>query len=413
MSTTTDVNVFTRPEGMANPFGYYDAFREQSPVPGYVDWSPGTVPGIDEPLNAWAVFSYEQVVHVLKNPQIFSSRDPGQEESDAPNIILQGDDPPIHRLRRSLISKAFTPRRIAEMEPWVKGQMDIVLEGMGPECEIDAMLDLVGELPTRAMVKLLGLSGVTFKQMLYWAHAFMQSAPLTPEERHAANVDMFTVIQSEVDARREQLNEPGARDRYADELPEDLITALLLVEEDGEHLGAKTVVEFLTTLIVAGNETSTFLTGHLIYVLAHMPEVQAAVREDRSLMTSLVDETMRMYGPVHRLFRWVLEDTELGGQRIAKDEWVAVFFVSANRDPEMFPDPDTFDLGRTNSGKHLSLGHGIHFCLGSALARLNAAALVNGLLDTYPVIEPAGEPVMRTVNIFNYSHAVLPVRFGR
>lgn len=410
---TVDVNVFTTPEGMRNPFPYYEIFRARSPVPGYVDWSPGTVPGIDEPLTAWAVFTYEQVTQVLKNHQVFSSRDPGQERSDAPNIILQGDDPPIHKQRRGLISKAFTPGRIAKLEPWIREQMRSVVAAMGEETTIDVMEDLVGELPTRVMLKLLGLRSVGLKTMLEWAHAFMQSADLAPEERRARNVEMVRVLTAEVDARREELGRAGARSSAGDAPPEDLITALLLAEEDGETLGPKTVVEFLATLIVAGNETSTFLGGHLLHVLASMPEVQRVLRADRARMTDVFDETMRLFGPVHRLFRWVRADTEIGGRRIGKDEWVAVFFVAANRDPAVFPNPDAFDLDRPNKSKNLSFGHGIHFCLGSALAGLNATAMIEALLDAYPVIEPAGEPVMRAVNIFNYSHAKLPIRFGR
>jgi cytochrome P450 len=130
-------------------------------------------------------------------------------------------------------------------------------------------------------------------------------------------------------------------------------------------------------------------------------------------MDDFIDETMRMYGPVHRLFRWVQCDTELAGRRLKKDDWVAVFFVAANRDPDRFPDPNTFDINRPDAARNLSFGAGIHFCLGAALARINLATMVNSLLDNYSIIEPAGEPLMRTVNIFNYAHASLPIRFIR
>ncbi len=409
--TDIDVNVFTRPEGMRNPFPYYDALRPQGVLPGYVDWSPGTVPGIDAPLNAWAVFSYALVEDVLRNHQIYASRDPGQEDSDAPNIILQGDDQPVHTIRRKLATKAFSARRIAGMKDWLAEQMVGVAERLG-EGEIDVVLDLTGELPTRSMVRLLGLPDVGYKKMLDWAHAFMQSADLTPEERRDRNIEMITVITEKVNARRAELA-AGADPNPADGEIQDFITALLVAEEDGYQLDPKVIVEFITTLIVAGNETSTFLGGHLLHVLAHNQVAQAVLRADRARMDDFIDETMRMYGPVHRLFRWVQCDTELGGQQIKKDDWVAVFFVAANRDPVRFPDPHTFDIDREDAARNLSFGAGIHFCLGAALARMNLAAMVNSLLDNYSVIEPAGEPVMRTVNIFNYAHASLPVRFIR
>lgn len=410
-SVDIDVNVFTRPEGMQNPFPFYDALRPLEPVAGYVDWSPGTVPGIDPPLTAWAVFSYELVAEVLRNWQVFSSRDPGQEESDAPNIILQGDDPPVHKIRRSLATKAFSARRIAEMKDWLASEMAGVTERLG-DGEIDVCQDLTGELVTRSMVRLLGLPDVGYKKMLDWAHAFMQSADLTPQERQARNIEMIQVITAKVDERRAALAAGEAStpvEGFA-----DFITALLAAEEDGEHLPPKVVVEFITTLIVAGNETSTFLGGHLLYELAYNQEAQARLRADRGLMDAFIDESMRMYGPVHRLFRWVREDTVLGGQSIKKDEWVAIFFVAGNRDPKRFPDPHTFDLDRVDSARNLSFGAGIHFCLGAALAKMNLSTMVNSLLDNYSRIEPAEQaPVMRTVNIFNYAHASLPLRFVR
>lgn len=407
-----DVNVFTRPEGMVNPFPYYDALRPLGPVPGYVDWSPGTVPGIDPPLTAWAVFSYELVSEVLTNWEIFSSRDPGQEDSDAPNIILQGDDPPVHKIRRSLATKAFSAKRIRAMREWLNEEMAGVVDRLG-EGEIDVCEDLTGELVTRSMVRLLGLPDVGYKKMLDWAHAFMQSADLTPEERRARNIEMIEVITAKVDERREALA-AGADPHPADGGDPDFITALIAAEEDGEHLSPKVIVEFITTLIVAGNETSTFLGAHLLHVLAYDQEVQAALRADRSRMDAFIDETMRMYGPVHRLFRWVRQDTVLGGQEIKKDEWVAVFFVAANRDPARFEDPNTFDLDRKDAARHLSFGQGIHFCLGAVLAKMNLSIMINSLLDTYSRIEPGIEaPVMRSVNIFNYAHARLPVTFVR
>jgi cytochrome P450 len=406
-----DVNVFTRPEGMRNPFPYYDALRPLGVIPGYVDWSPGTVPGIDPPLTAWAVFSYALVDEVLRNHQIYASRDPGQEQSDAPNIILQGDDPPVHTIRRKLATKAFSARRVSAMKDWLAAEMVGVAERLG-EGEIDVVSDLTGELPTRSMVRLLGLPHVGYKKMLDWAHAFMQSADLSPEERRARNIEMIEVITATVDERRRALA-GGADPNPSDGSMPDFITALLAAEEDGEVLSPKVIVEFITTLIVAGNETSTFLGGHLLHVLAHNQDAQAILRADRARMDDFIDETMRMYGPVHRLFRWVQCDTELGGHQIKKDDWVAVFFVAANRDSDRFPDPHTFDIDRSDAARNLSFGAGIHFCLGAALARINLATMINSLLDNYSVIEPAGEPVMRTVNIFNYAHASLPIRFLR
>lgn len=408
MSSTeldVDINVFTRPEGIRDPFKYYDLFRPVSPVPGYVDWSPGTVPGIDPPYTAWALFSYDQVLHVLRNPQIFSNRDPAQEESAAPSLMLEGHDDPEHARLRRLVSQAFTPRRIAALGPWLDEQITAALDGLG-EGTFDACEALTPVLPTRSMGKLLGLPGVSFEKLQDWANAFMQSAPLSPEERQARCVEMTQAVTQTVIDRKEAL---GRHDVVMEiEDVDDLITALLLAGESG--LSVEDIVLFVTTLLVAGNETTISLSGHCLNVLARLPEVQAALRADRSLVGNFIDETMRMYGSGQRLFKWVLEDTEIDGRPIAKDEWVAIFLIAANRDPAVFPDPHTFDLRRPNVRQHLSFGHGIHYCLGAALGRLNVAALVNAVLDRYSTIESTGEaPTVGTVSIFTHALWRLPL----
>jgi cytochrome P450 len=402
-----DVNVFTRPEGIADPFKYYDLFRPLSPVPGYVDWSPGTVPGIDPPYTAWALFRYDHVLHVLRHPEIFSNRDPAQEESAAPSLMLEGHDDPEHARLRKLVSQAFTPRRIAELGPWLNEEIAEALDRLG-EGTFDACEVLTPVLPTRSMGKLLGLPGVSFEKLQDWANAFMQSAPLSPEERQARCVEMIQVVTKAVLTRKEGLDrQQGSR---AIEDVDDLITALLLAKEAGESLTVEDIVLFVTTLLVAGNETTISLSGHCLNVLARFPEVQAALRADRSLMGNFIDETMRMYGSGQRLFKWVLEDTEIDGHRIAKDEWVAIFLIAANRDPAVFPDPHTFDLGRPNIRQHLSFGHGIHYCLGAALGRLNVSTLVNAVLDRYSTITPTDEaPTVGTVSIFTHALWRLPI----
>jgi cytochrome P450 len=423
MSSTeidVDVNIFTTPEGIRDPFKHYATFRPLSPVPGYVDWSPGTVPGIDPPYTAWALFTYDQVVHVLRNPQIFSNRDPAQEESAAPSLMLEGHDDPEHARLRKLVSQAFTPRRVARLGPFLEEQIAETLDRLG-EGTFDACDVLTPVLPTRSMAKLLGLPGVSFEKLADWANAFMQSAPLSPEERQARCVEMIQVVTAAVLERKAALE---GQDTVMALEDVDLITALLLANEagetevaptDGTHAGRtgltpEDIVLFVTTLLVAGNETTISLSAHCLNVLAHHPDVQAAVRADRSLVNDFIDETMRLYGSGQRLFKWVLEDTEIDGRRIAKDEWVAIFLLAANRDPRVFPDPDTFEMTRPNLRQHLSFGQGIHYCLGASLGRLNVATLVNAVLDRYSSITTTDEPpTVGTVSIFTHALWRLPL----
>lgn len=402
-----DVNVFTTAEGIRDPFRYYDLFRTVSPVPGYVDWSPGTVPGIDPPYTAWALFTYDQVLHVLRNPQIFSNRDPAQEESAAPSLMLEGHDDPEHARLRKLVSQAFTPRRIARLGPFLEAEIAGALGRLG-EGTVDACEALAPVLPTRSMGRLLGLPGVSFDKLADWANAFMQSAPLSPEERQARCIEMTQVVTGAVLDRKAALETQGADG--AIEEADDLITALLMAHEERTALTVEDIVLFVTTLLVAGNETTISLSAHCLNVLARQPDVQAALRADRSLMNDFIDETMRLYGSGQRLFKWVRENTEIDGRPIAKDEWVAIFLLAANRDPAVFPEPDVFDMGRPNLRQHLSFGHGIHYCLGASLGRLNVSTLVNAVLDRYSTITPTGEPpTVGTVSIFTHALWRLPL----
>ncbi|WP_264074109.1 cytochrome P450, partial [Mycolicibacter minnesotensis] len=149
---------------------------------------------------------------------------------------------------------------------------------------------------------------------------------------------------------------------------EDLISALLRAAVDGQRLTPEEIVRFCVTLVVAGSETTTFLIGNLLHAMARDPETTARLRDDRTLVNVFVEEAMRVDGPPQRLFRIATRDVEVGGKQIRKGDWVALFFGSANRDPDVFPDPGKLDIDRPNIRQQLSMGHGLHFCLGASLA---------------------------------------------
>jgi cytochrome P450 len=397
----------TSPEVIAYPYDVYDGLRAQSPVPGYRDWPPGTVPGLDEPVEAWALFTYEQVHAAARDPQTFSSRDPIQEASPAPSLMLVNHDPPGHTAERKLVQQAFSPRRINALAGWLEELVPALLDELG-EGEVDVMEHFASEVPTRAMVRLLGLPEGDHVRFKRWANAFMLSSEMTPEERMASNAEM-------VEAFAERVGAHAAKGVSGDaEEAEDLISALLRADLDGVALTPEEVVRFCVTLVVAGSETTTYLAGILFDALARYPETTAELRADRSLVPLFVEEALRLYGPPQRLFRIATRDVEVGGRTIREGDWVALFFAAANHDPAMFEDPRRFDLHRPNVRKQLSLGHGVHFCLGAVLARLEMRTIVEAVLDRYAAIgHGPGEPVKQTASLLTHAFTSLPMDLRR
>ena len=320
--------------------------------------------------------------------------------------MLVNHDKPGHTKLRGLVNQAFSPRRIESLGAWLDELTPRLLADL-PDGEVEVMGQFAHEVPTRAMVRLLGLPDADQPRMKDWANAFMLSADLSPEERTASNVEMFGAFTEAVAARAAGLvADPAGSAEAAD----DLISALLRAEVDGARLTAEEVVRFCVTLVVAGSETTTYLTGNLLAALADVPGLMDELRADRDKVPAFIEESMRLDGPPQRLFRLATRDVEIRGRTIAAGEWVALFFGAANRDPEQFPDPDRFDLERPNVRRHLSMGLGVHFCLGAPLARLEMRSIVNAVLDRYGAIERGAAPPKRqTASLLTHGYVELPL----
>lgn len=411
MSSTTvsALDALTTPAGIADPYPLYDQLRGLSPVAGYRDWPPGTIPGADAPVTAWALFRYEQVFAAAKDTTTFSSRDPLQEASSAPSLMLVNTDPPKHEVERKLVSQAFSPRRVRRLQGWLDDLVPRLLDELGTG-EVDVM-EFAAEIPTRAMVRLLGLPDGDHVRFKKWANAFMLSSSLTPEERIDSNEEMVTAFASRLGEHTASLAERPPTGDVED--ADDLISALLCAEVGGERLTPEEIVRFCVTLVVAGSETTTFLIGNLLHALAREPEITTRIRADRTLVNVFVEETMRLDGPPQRLFRIATRDIELGDKLIRKGDWVALFFGAANRDPEVFPQPNILDLDRPNIRQQLSLGHGLHFCLGASLARLEVVAVLNAVLDRYQRIRLTDDPgTKQTASLLTHAYVRLPLHLS-
>jgi cytochrome P450/ketosteroid isomerase-like protein len=387
---------------IANPYPAYDALRAESPVSGYADWPPGTVPGQDEPLRAWALLKHEHVLAAARDHQTFSSAN-FQQGSGAPTLMLVNHDDPEHASLRRLISLAFTPRRVRELRPEVEAVVKQLLNALPPG-ECDVVGAVCAHLPARLMLRMLGLPPELSPKFQRWANAFMLSAALSAEERNHSNIEMVGYFQKVVAERAAAL----ARG----EVPQDhLIDALLTAEADGKRLSQDEVWRFCFTLVVAGSETTMYYATNCFHVLADRPDLFAALQADRSLIGRFQSETRRT-GPPQRLFRRVLRDVEIGGKKIAAGEWVALFFAAANHDPEVFPQPHEFRLDRPNGNAQLSFGHGIHYCLGAPLANLEVECLLNGVLDRYAGLRRGAAPAIpQTATLLQHSFTSIPLIF--
>jgi cytochrome P450 family 109 len=296
------------PAAIADPYPFYCHLREQSPVK-YIHLRGGVFPGIDEPVRAWALMKYKDVYGALRDHDTFSSaRHPLIEKGVVPPLVLVNDDPPRHSRLRRLVNKAFTLKRIETLEPWITGVATELLDEIGTE-EVDTIQSYAIPLPVKVIARLLGIPGeeyVTFKR---WSDATASITAITLEERMRNIQEMMTYFGKMALARRAQ----GA---------EDLITALVEAEIEGESLQDWEILGFCWLLLVAGNETTTNLLGNILNVLVDRPDLWQQLCENRSLVETVIEETLRYESPVRELLRTTTRDVELSGIKIPSGETI-------------------------------------------------------------------------------------------
>ena len=393
------VEDFFRSTTWADPYRAYSRWRERSPVLARM---PFVLPdGSEIETFNWLLLRHREVYGVLRDHETFSSEPPQLPGLDVPRLPLVQDDPPHHSVLRRLVSKAFTARRIAQLEPWIRQNSEELTEAMG-DGEAEVMGGLAVPLPVRVIARLMGIPGEDYLAFKRWSDTFlsMNTSVLEPGSRARNAMEMAAYFGRVVAERRVQ----GA---------EDLITALVEAELDGERLPQAELLGFCVLLLIAGNETTTNLIGNMLNLLAGRPELWRRVREDRSLVEPTIEEVLRYESPVQTLFRFVRRNTEIGGREIFQNTVVALGFGAANRDPAVFAGAEQFKIDRDWSS-HVAFGGGIHYCLGAPLARVEAAVALNTMLDRYETIAPGSRPGTRqsaTNLVFGFTQ--LPLRVAR
>jgi len=389
--------VFGKAETWENPYPAYRQFRDRSPF--VAQWPVIFLDGQERQVRTWMLLKYEQVNSALRDPQTFSSQQPGA-GSVAPMLVMISDDPPRHERFRRLVNKAFTARRIAELEPWIKTVAARLLDDIETGATVDAVNAFTMPLPVQVIARMLGIPGEDQAAFRRWSDSLVafNGGDFTPAERMKNGMEMMDYFRKVAAARRQKSGS-------------DLISAVVEAEVDGEHLEEWEILGFCTLLLVAGNETTTNLMSNMLNILVDRPETWRRLRDDRSLVESAIEETLRYDSPVQMLTRRVTRDIEIDGQNILAGEPVAVCFAAANRDPAVFSDPDTFLLERDQS-RHLGFGAGIHYCLGAPLARMEATIMLNAMLDRFGSIERGDQaPQRQRATNLLFGFRKLPLKF--
>jgi cytochrome P450 len=371
METAITPDQLSTPEVIADPYPAYRQLREHSPI-NYTFIPAGALPGLDEPIRAWALLKYDDVYGALRDHETFSSVRPAKWAKFWPPLMLIEDDPPRHTRFRRLVNKAFTVRRTEALTPWITAVANELLDELGPG-ENEMVQRYTVPLPVRVIARLLGVPGEEYKDFKSWSDAFISFGPADKDENARKVQEMVAYFGKMAAARRAQ----GA---------EDLISALVEAEVEGEKLEEWQVLGFSMFLLLAGNETTTNLISNTLNLLAERPALWTRLREDRSLIEDVIDESLRYESPVQQLARYTNREVEVSGVKIPAGDRVNVFYGAANRDPKEFTNPDEFRLDR-DLRNHLAFGSGIHYCMGAPLARAEAKITLDAFLDRFTVIK--------------------------
>lgn len=361
-------------------FNPWDTSFRDNPYPSYKLLLDGPPRKLDLFGPVALVARYADVTAILRDHQCFSSV-----RARSPEIREEGPfrgattmlfaDPPVHSRLRRLVSRDFTPRRIREMEPRVRGFAAMLLDRVERKGEMEVMADVANALPVMVIAEMLGVPPEHYPQFKHWSDIVVATGntipgqPVPPEMRQAGDW-LREYFSREIEKRRRS---PGA----------DLVSALVAAHDDNEALDGGELLAFVILLLLAGNETTTNLIGNGMLALGRNPDQMDLLRRTPELTSRAIEEILRYDGPVQSTTRRATADVEIGGTEIAAGTGCFVILAAANHDPAQFPDPDRFDITR-EPRDHVAFGEGIHFCLGAPLARLEGAIAIGEIVRRFP-----------------------------
>jgi cytochrome P450 len=384
------------PKAVRCPYPIFEELRDQG--------GPVYVPEME----CWVVTRYSDIADIARNPGVFSSIRPtgpvlARQRSEAVAAIVAEDpalgrtlaelrggtrvllfaDPPEHSRQRKLVNRAFTPAKIAALDPMIRATAEDLVDGFAARGSADIVGELGVPLPITVIARLLDVPSADMGQFKKWSDDVVHSIgnqEVSQAETRAllmSQLELFSYFEERIRARRER---PGG----------DMISDLVAATIDDEPLSDAEILNMLLSFLVAGNETTTKLITFLVMFMAREEGLAMRLRADPSLVPPFVEETLRLEAPVQGLYRTAVRDTEVSGVPIAEGDSLLLVYASGNRDERKFTDPDTLDLCRKTGAAHLTFGIGPHFCLGSALARAEGRIAVEVLLDRVEDIRLAG-----------------------
>jgi cytochrome P450 len=376
-----------------NPFPLYDRIRAQSPV-------------LQDPQsNLWMIFDYAGVKRALTDHQAFSSSMLNAGRRNPQWIIFF--DPPQQTRLRALISRAFTPRAVADMEPRIRAISAELLDTQIEKGEMDFAAGFAIPLPMMVIAEMIGIPSDDWPRFRRWSDVILKLSYTVSGNAQASSASAgFFAVTAEMAEYLPHMIE----DRRAT-AKDDVLTRLALAEVDGERLSQDEIVAFVQLLLVAGNETTTNLLNNAILCLMDHPDQLARLRSNPALLPSAIEEVLRYRSPIQWLFRATTRDVELGDHIIPAGKLVLPIIGAANRDPRQFSDPARFDITR-DPNPHIAFGHGIHFCLGAPLARLEAGIALSDFLARVENFVPAtDQPWEPRKALHVHGPSLLPIRF--
>ncbi len=371
------------PDMLADPYPYYARLRSFAPV-----LRAGQV-------NGWVVTRYADVMTVFRSPLASSERTEAVMRSVDPEFhdvltkragSMLNADPPRHTRLRSLVNKAFTPRTVEALEPFIQSFVDKVIDAALARGRMDVIADLAYPLPATVIAEMLGVPQEDRDRFKHWSD---ETTAISGNLMSNLRPETFRRAMVAMDELREFFRGIIAQRRA--EPRDDLITALVRARDEGDRLNDEELLANLVTLLNAGHETTTNLIGNGTLALLRHPDQLERLRHDPSLVASAVEELLRYDSPVQFTSRVLKGDVDLGGQRLKAGDTALLLLGSANRDPEQFADPDRLDVGRPDN-KHLAFGLGAHFCLGAPLARLEGRIVFETLARRLPDLRLEGRP---------------------
>ncbi len=361
------------PSFRADPYPFYQRLREADP------FHRTFVEG------GWILSRYQTIDAVLHDRRFSADdrcwrgwpwvdrlmRQVGRLEADEPYLpSMLRQDPPDHTRLRKLVSKAFTPRAIAALQGRIEQIVESHLDAVMPDGRMDVIRDLAHPLPMIVIADMLGIPLPDREQFKHWSNEAVRDLDF-------ASIEDFRRAGIALKALRSYLAQVIEERRQAPQ--DDIISALILAEEDGEQLRTEEIYGTCELLLIAGNETTTNLIGNGLLALLRYPEQLARLRDEPDLVPQAIEELLRYDSPVQITSRFALETLAIEGRQVKKGDQLLLLIGAANRDPDQFGDPEHLDITRTD-GHHLAFSQGIHFCLGAALARLEGQAALSALL---------------------------------